>query len=58
MVQRDTEVHMNAGLPRDLRLRIDELRLARARRDGGRPPSVKTVMVEALEALIAREATR
>lgn len=55
--QRD-ELHMNLGLPRELRLRVDELRLGRARRDGGRQASLKQIITEALEELIARETRR
>jgi hypothetical protein len=56
--QGSDEVHTNTGLPRELRLQLDDLRLARARRDGCRPPSVKALIVEALQALIGREKRR
>jgi hypothetical protein len=52
------EVHTNTGLPRELRLELDAVRLARARRNGGRPPPLKALVIEALEALVAQERRR
>lgn len=50
----DDEVHSNTGIPRDLWLRTEELRLVRARRTGHRP-SLKSLVAEGLE-LLLREA--
>jgi hypothetical protein len=44
-------------MPRDLRVQLDEVRLARAHRHGGLCPPLKIVVVEALQALVAREVT-
>jgi hypothetical protein len=49
------ETSTNLRLPCDLRLTVDEVRLARARRHGGVPPTFRQVVIEALEALVARE---
>jgi hypothetical protein len=55
-VPEDTESYMTSfSLPLDLRGRVDALRLARAQREGGLPPSLRLVILEALEALIERE---
>lgn len=53
-VQED-EVTTNTTMPRSLRLKLDELRLVRARRGRCRPPSMKSLVVEALEAFVERE---
>jgi hypothetical protein len=45
-------------MPRALRLKLDEVRLARAHREGGLCPNLKTVIVEALEALLAADVRR
>jgi hypothetical protein len=42
-------------IPRDLRVRLDEVRLARARRTGQLSPPLKTLVVEALQALADAE---
>ncbi len=56
MVQvKKDEVHSNIGLPRNRRHKVDELRLVRARKGQCRPPSMKALVVEALEALVERE---
>lgn len=49
------EVTSNTAMPRTLRLALDEVRLARARRGRCRPPSLKELVVEALEAFVMRE---
>lgn len=43
------------ALPRDMRSRLDALRLARAQRDGGAPPPMRSLILEGLEGLLARE---
>jgi hypothetical protein len=43
-------------LPRALRVQLDEVRLARARREGRLTPPFTQLVVEALRELIAREA--
>ncbi len=43
------------ALPLATRSRVDVLRLARAERDGGPPPSLRAVLLEGLELLLARE---
>ena len=43
------------ALPRDLRSRLDTLRLARAQREGGTPPTLRALILEGLEGLLARE---
>jgi hypothetical protein len=48
-------VTTNIGMPRDLRLKLDEVRLNRARRGRCRPPSVKDLVKEALVAFVERE---
>lgn len=48
-------VTTNTSMPRVLRQKIDELRLARARRGRCRPPSMSALVVEALEAFVKRE---
>jgi hypothetical protein len=45
-------------MPRELRIQLDEVRLTRARRTGGLCPPLKHIVIEALEALVSREATR
>ena len=47
-------VTVTIEMPRMVRLKLDEVRLARAHRSGGLSPALKTVVVEALQALIAR----
>jgi len=42
-------------LPRTTRSRMDALRLARAERDGGPPPSLRSILLEGVELLLARE---
>ena len=49
------DVATNVGMPRDLRLKLDEVRLARARRGRCRPPTVKDLVREALVELVERE---
>lgn len=43
------------ALPRDVRSRLDALRLARAQREGGAPPALRSLILEGLEGLLARE---
>ena len=43
------------ALPRDMRSRLDDLRLVRAQRDGGAPPPLRSLILEGLEELLARE---
>jgi hypothetical protein len=43
------------ALPRDMRSRLDDLRLARAQRDGGAPPPLRSLILEGLEGLLAHE---
>jgi hypothetical protein len=52
-----TEDHVatNVSMPRTLRLKLDEVRLDRARRGRCRPPTVKDLVREALVALVERE---
>lgn len=42
-------------LPRTTRSRMDALRLARADRDGGPPPSLRSILLEGVELLLERE---
>ncbi len=49
------EVATTIAVPRKVRVQLDEVRVARAHRDGGLCPPLKTVVVEALVALIQRE---
>jgi hypothetical protein len=49
------EVTTNLGLPLELRLRVDEMAISRARRFG-RKPHMKELMAEAIELLSAAEA--
>jgi hypothetical protein len=43
-------------IPYALRARVDALRLARAQREGRLPPTMKDVVLEALELLLVRDA--
>jgi hypothetical protein len=43
-------------IPYALRARVDALRFARAQREGGLPPTMKDVVLEALELLLIRDA--
>ncbi len=43
------------ALPREVRSRLDALRLARAQREGGGPPPLRSLILEGLEELLARE---
>jgi hypothetical protein len=43
------------SLPRDMRSRLDNLRLVRAQRDGSAPPPMRSLILEGLEGLLARE---
>lgn len=43
------------SLPRDMRSRLDALRMARAQREGGAPPPLRALILEGLEGLLARE---
>lgn len=46
------------SMPLEMRARLDALRLARAQREGGLPPYMKDVILEALEQLLERELTQ
>ncbi len=48
-------VTTSVDLPTKLRLELDEIRIARARREGGVCPPFRAVVIEALEALVRRE---
>jgi hypothetical protein len=50
-----SEVATTIEMPRELRVQLDEVRVARARREGGLCPPLKRVVVEALQEFIARE---
>lgn len=52
----EREIHTNVGVPHELKLMAHEVALRRARASGSSPPTFKKLVVEALEALIAREA--
>jgi hypothetical protein len=45
------------ALPLSLRSRLDALRLQRAQRERGVPPSMRTLILESLEGLLERELT-
>jgi hypothetical protein len=45
------------ALPLELRSRLDALRLQRAQRECGVPPSLRTLILEGLEHLLAHELT-
>jgi hypothetical protein len=52
------ETYMTSfALPLDLRSRLDALRLQRAQRESGVPPSLRTLILESLEGLLERELT-
>lgn len=51
----EEDVATNVSMPRTLRLKLDEVRLDRARRGHCRPPTVKDLVREALVALVERE---
>ena len=38
-----------------MRSRLDALRMARAQREGGAPPPMRSLILEGLEGLLARE---
>jgi predicted DNA-binding protein len=46
------------ALPLELRARLDALRAARAQREGGLPPPLRTIVLEALEMLVEHEGAR
>lgn len=50
-----TDVTTSITIPRVLRVRLDEARLARARRLGRLSPPLKAVVIEALEKLLECE---
>jgi hypothetical protein len=58
MTQNQDIVTTNTAMPRWLRLKLDELRLARARRGSCRPPTMSSLVVEALAEFVEREANR
>lgn len=43
------------ALPRGMRSRLDALRMARAQREGSAPPPLRSLILEGLEGLLARE---
>lgn len=43
------------ALPRQLRARVDALRLHRAQGQGGLPPTLRSLVLEGLEMLVERE---
>lgn len=50
------ETYMTSfALPLELRSRLDALRMARAEQEGGPPPALRTLILEGLEGLLARE---
>ncbi len=50
------ETYMTSfALPLDMRARLDALRMARAEQEGGPPPPLRTLILESLERLLARE---
>ena len=52
------ETYMTSfALPLDMRARLDALRLQRAQRECGVPPSLRTLILEGLEHLLAHELT-
>jgi hypothetical protein len=52
------ETYMTSfALPLELRSRLDALRLQRAQRESGVPPSLRTLILEGLEHLLAHELT-
>lgn len=55
----DTDlVRLTITTPRRLRLGFEDVRLSRARRDGGLPPPLTTLMNEAFQLFLDRELTR
>jgi hypothetical protein len=50
-----TVVTTSVDLPTGLRVELDEVRIARARRTGGVCPPLRVVVIEALEDLVRRE---
>jgi hypothetical protein len=48
-------VRLTITTPRQQRLRFEDLRLRRARRDGGLPPPLTDLMNEAFETFLERE---
>lgn len=49
------QVATTIEMPRDLRVQLDEIRVARARREGSLCPPLKRLVVEAIQEFIARE---
>jgi hypothetical protein len=54
----DNVVVTSIAMPRQLRLALDEVRVARARRSRRLPPRLRDIVIEALEAFLQREAAR
>lgn len=53
----NADVAVTIEMPLSLRLKLDEVRIARARRNGGLCPKLKAVVIEALQSLVAHETT-
>lgn len=49
------QVATTIEMPRELRVQLDEVRIARARREGGLCPPLKRLVVEAIQEFITRE---
>lgn len=54
----DTEVVTSISMPRCLRLALEEVRVARARRARALPPRLREIVVEALQQFVQRETAR
>jgi hypothetical protein len=55
MTDDNDQVRLTITTPRQLRLRFEDLRLRRARRDGGLPPPLTDLMNEAFEMYLERD---
>lgn len=54
----DNIIVTSIAMPRQLRLALDEVRIARGRRSRSLPPRLRALVIEALEAFLRREAAR